>query len=90
MQLNVCLSENNVKYSVKYSTITYKCSTLINDIESNGMSKIKLHRVNSARAGDENFNNMFYWSILYKKVYFKFRSKKYISGALMHIVYIID
>ncbi len=26
-------------------------------------------RVHSARAGDENFNNMFYWSILYKKVY---------------------
>ncbi len=75
MQLNVCLSENNIKYSVKYSTITYKYSTPINDIVSNVMLKIKLHRVNSARAGDENFNNMFYWSILYRKVYLSLEVK---------------
>ncbi len=62
-------------YSVKYSTITYKYSTLINDIVSNVMLKIKLHRVNSARAGDENFNNMFYWSILYKKAYLSLEVK---------------
>ncbi len=85
----MCLSENNIKYSVKYSTIAYKYSTLINDTVSNVMSKIKLHRVNSARAGDGNFNNMFYWSILYKKVYLSLE-EKYISSALMHIVYIID
>ncbi len=80
----MCLSENNIKYSVKYSTIAYKYSTLINDTVSNVISKI-----NSARAGDENFNNMFYWSILYKKVYLSLE-EKYISSALMHIVYIID
>ncbi len=53
------------------------------------MSKIKLHRVHSARPGDENFKNKFYWSILYKKVYLSLE-EKYISSALMHIVYIID
>ncbi len=56
---------------------------------SNVMSKIKLHRVHSAKAGDENFNNTFYWSILYKKVYLSLE-EKYISSALMHIVYIVD
>ncbi len=54
---------------------------------SNIMSKIKLHRVHSARAGDENFNNKFYWSILYKNVYLRLEDTftKYISSTLMHI-----
>ncbi len=33
-------------------------------------------------------STMFYWSILYKKVYLNLE-EKYISSVLMHIVYII-
>ncbi len=46
--------------------------------------KLNFHRVHRARAGDENFNNPFYWSKLYKKVYLSLE-EKYISSALMHI-----
>ncbi len=94
MQLNVCLSDleqhNDILYTdVKYSTITYKYSILINYTVCQILCR-KLNFIEFiAQELVINFNNEFYWSILYKKVYLRLE-EKYISSALMHIVYIID
>ncbi len=78
MQLNVCLSDleqHNDIESILYTDVKVQCYYIQIQYShklhcmSNIMTKIKLHRIHSTRAGDENFNNKFYWSILYKKVY---------------------